>query len=490
MKLKILLTNLKNNMQLWTIKELYLALKDQLIQPITTLNLPTIDVVIDSRKVKENSIFVALKGAVNDGHNFIEEVLNQGASYAIAERIPENLNPDYIQNLILVKNCYEALNDLAKFSRFRTQAKIIAITGSVGKTSTKEMLRMAFESQGKTFANFGNLNNHIGLPLSLANLEADCKYAIFEMGMNHLNEIIHLSKIAQPHIAIITNVGPVHIEFFTNEQEIALAKSEIFAGVCPNGFAILNYDNIHYEFIKSQALKAGIRESHILKFSQNKNSDYQIKNISTTEDLNSKITIELSGAKQEIEVCINSLNPAISRNTVIAIACLDLIGNNLSAGAKALNAFSCAEGRGKVSNITHNNKKITIIDDTYNASILSMKSGIENCLNLAKNLNKKRIICALGDMLELGEKSQEIHQELLKFVQDKNFNHIILVGKQMHQAQNQIKLNNATTYLDSKTASESIENLVNDGDILYLKGSRGIKMEKFIEKLTLKTSAH
>lgn len=477
-------------MQLWNIKELYLALKDQLIQPITTLNLPTIDVVIDSRKVINNSIFVALKGAVNDGHNFIEEVLNQGASYAIAERIPENLNPNYIQNLILVKNSYEALNDLAKFSRFRTQAKIIAITGSVGKTSTKEMLRMVFTSQGKTFANFGNLNNHIGMPLSLANLEADCKFAIFEMGMNHLNEIIQLSKIAQPHIAIITNVGPVHIEFFTNEQEIALAKSEIFAGICSNGYAILNYDNIHFQFIKKQALQAGIKETNILKFSKNQSSDYKIKSINTTENLTSKINIEIEHSKTEVEVIINSLNPAISCNTVIAVACLDLIGNDLNSGIKALEAFSCAEGRGKILNITNNNKKITIIDDTYNASILSMKSGIENCLNLATNLNKKRIICALGDMLELGERSPEIHQELLKFVQSKNFHQVILVGNQMHEAQNIVKLNNASTYPDSKNASESIENLVNDGDILYLKGSRGIKMEKFIEKLTLKTSAH
>jgi len=477
-------------MQLWNIKELYLALKDQLIQPITTLNLATIDVVIDSRKVQKHSIFVALKGVVNDGHDFVNAVFDQGASYAIVERIPDNFNEKFIPNLILVKNSYEALNDLAKFSRFRTQAKIIAVTGSVGKTSTKEMLKIAFASQGKTFANFGNLNNHIGMPLSLANLEADCKFAIFEMGMNHLNEIIHLSKIAQPHIAIITTVGPVHIEFFTNEQEIALAKSEIFAGICPNGYAILNYDNIHFEFIKEQALKAGIKESHILKFSHNKPSDYQIKNISTTENLTSKTNIELANSKSEVSVIINSLNPAISCNSVIAVACLDLIGNDLNSGVKALEVFSCAEGRGKVSNITFNHKKITIIDDTYNASILSMKSGIENCLNLAKSLNKNHIICALGDMLELGEKSPEIHQELLKFVQSKNLHQVILVGKQMHEAQNIVKLNNATTYLDSKTASESIENIVNDGDILYLKGSRGIKMEKFIDKLNSKTSVN
>ncbi len=477
-------------MQLWSAKELSLALKDQLIQPFNDLKLPTTDVVIDSRKVQKNSIFIALKGSVNDGHNFVNDTINQGASYCIVEAIPKNLNPNFIKNLIIVKNSYEALNDLAKFSRFRTQAKIIAITGSVGKTSTKEMLKMAFESQGKTFANFGNLNNHIGLPLSLANLESDCKYAIFEMGMNHLNEIIHLSKIAQPHIAIITNVGPVHIEFFTNEQEIALAKSEIFAGICPNGYAILNYDNIHFEFIKKQAIMAGIKESHILKFSHNKNSDYKIKNIQPNSNLNSEITIELKDSNTEINFSIKSLNPAISSNTVITIACLDLIGNDLFAGIKGLEEFSCAQGRGKISNIIYNNKKITIIDDTYNASILSMKSGIENCFNLAKTLNKNRIICALGDMLELGEKSEEIHQELLKFVQSKNIDKVILVGKQMHEAQNQVKLNNATTYPDSKTASESIENLVNDGDIIYLKGSRGIKMENFIEKLTLKNSAH
>ena len=235
-------------MILWTTKEIAEALLDELKNSINNSeNLSIENVFIDSRKKVHAGLFIALKGENTDGHKYLSQAFENGANFAIVEEVPEEVkNSNFTSRLILVKNTYKALDKLAEFSRKRTKAKIIALTGSVGKTGTKEMLKLAFSTQGKTFANSGNLNNHIGLPLSLSNLEADCEYAIFEMGMNHLNEITHLSKIARPHVAIITNVGPVHIEFFKNEQEIALAKSEIFAGLEENGVAILNADNIHF----------------------------------------------------------------------------------------------------------------------------------------------------------------------------------------------------------------------------------------------------
>jgi UDP-N-acetylmuramoyl-tripeptide--D-alanyl-D-alanine ligase len=172
------------------------------------------------------------------------------------------------------------------------------------------------------------------------------------------------------------------------------------------------------------------------------------------------------------------------------VACLDLIGKDLNSGLAILKNFSSSEGRGKVSDIIVNGKKITMIDDTYNASILSMKAGLQNCEKLKNILHKNRMICALGDMLELGEKSLEIHREVLDFVKEKNFDQIILVGKQMNAVNQDVKLKNSKNYLDSTLASLEFSEILNDGDIIYLKGSRGMKMEKIIEKLTLKTSAH
>ena len=180
----------------------------------------------------------------------------------IGEFLTEN-GDAFFTKFILVKNTFSALYKLAQYSRNRSEAKIIAITGSVGKTGTKEMLKSAFLSQGKTFATQGNLNNHIGAPLSLCNFSADYEYGIFEIGMNHLGEIEPLSKLVKPDLAVITNVGPVHIEFFKDEQEIALAKSEIFSGLKNNGIALINADNQHFDFIKERAKSCKIKEENI-----------------------------------------------------------------------------------------------------------------------------------------------------------------------------------------------------------------------------------
>lgn len=478
-------------MALWTTKEITEALGNELKNSINNSeNLLIENVFIDSRKQVYAGLFIALKGENTDGHKYLAQAFENGANFAIVEQISDEIkNSDFVSRLILVKSSYKALDKLAEFSRKRTKAKIVALTGSVGKTDTKEILKLAFSTQGKTFANSGNLNNHIGLPLSLSNLEADCEYAIFEMGMNHLNEIIHLTKIARPHVAIITNVGPVHIEFFKNEQEIALAKSEIFAGLEENGIAILNADNTHFEFLKKQAESYKIKGLNLISFSNKNNSDYKINEITITDSSLTKIDTTIKNSKK-ISYAIGCANQAVIFNSIIAVACLDLIGKDLNLGLAILKNFSSSEGRGKVSDIIVNGKKITIIDDTYNASILSMKAGLQNCEKLKNILHKKRMICALGDMLELGEKSLEIHCEVLDFVKEKNFDKIILVGEQMHLANQDKKLKNSINYLDSTLASVEFVEILNDGDIVYLKGSRGIKMEKIIEKLTLKNSAH
>lgn len=478
-------------MTLWNYDSLQQALKDTL-QDIGSIakdkSLSVDQVVIDSRKPCPNSLFVALKGENTDGHNFLNQAQESGAKIAIVSHLPENFNnPDL--HLILVKDTLEALHKLANFSRQRTKAKIIAITGSVGKTGTKEMLRCVFSSQGQTYANTGNFNNHIGLPLSLANMPVNCEYGIFEMGMNHLGEIEPLSKLTKPHLAIITNVGPVHIEFFKDEQEIALAKSEIFSGLVANGFALINRDNPHFEYLANRAKINNIKDENLLNFGTSHRSHYQITNQEIKGVNNSQVAVKLKN-NQTISYQVSCTNQAVVVNSAIAVVALDLFAKNFTNGIEAIKNYSSTDGRGKISEIQIADKNIVIIDDTYNASVLSMKAGIEHASNLKKILNKKRVICALGDMLELGEKSLELHHKVIAYLKEFNIDLAILVGGQMTNASSEIKIENFQTFANSNEAGLNTFNLLEDGDILYLKGSRGTKMEKIIEKLTNKTSAH
>jgi len=473
-------------MPLWTKDELLQALSGELLQHNLQSDLTIDEVVIDSRKAKKNSLFIAIKGERNDGHNFLEEVARNGCTAAITDK-PTADNHQQLKT-ILVKNTFVALYKLAEFSRNRSQAKIIAITGSVGKTGTKEMLKLVFETQGKTFATSGNLNNHIGLPLSLCNFSADCKFGIFEMGMNHLGEIEPLSRLTRPHLALITNVGPVHIEFFKNEQEIALAKSEIFSGLVENGFALLNQDNPHFEFLKKRAQYSEIKDQNLITFGEKNPSNYQIIHFSTNSPNASVAEAKLkNGLKIYYE--ISTSNPTTIFNSIIAIACLDLLGSDLSKGLTALKNIKTYDGRGDIKEIKIGKKNIVVIDDSYNASVPSMKAGLDHTINLRNILGKKRVVAALGDMRELGEKSVELHEEVTNHLAHLQFDYAVLVGENMIKAAATLPKNSYRTFPDSTAAALEIQDLLDDGDILYVKGSRGTKMEKIIENLTKENSA-
>jgi len=475
-------------MTLWTKTELLEALKNELLEHNLSDNLEINAVVIDGRKAVKNSLFVALKGEINDAHDFLHQAEETGCdTFLIHEKnsLMKVKNP----NFLLVKNTFEALYKLAEFARKRSAAKIIGVTGSVGKTGTKEMLKLIFDTQGKTFATEGNLNNHIGVPLSLCNFARDCQFGIFEMGMNHLNEINPLTKLTRPHLALITNVGPVHIEFFKNEEEIALAKSEIFSGILEDGFALINHDNVHFEFLKKQAQSYKIKEQNIITFGEKKSSNYQIINFKNISPSTSTVEAKLKN-EQKIYYEIATSHPATIFNSIIAIACLDLLGNNLSAGLLVLKNLKTYDGRGKAIEIKIDEKNITIIDDSYNASVPSMLAGLEHATNLKKTLGKKRVVAALGDMRELGEKSVELHEEVTNYLAQLHIDFAVLVGENITLAAKNLPKNSYKTFPDSSAAALEIKDFLQDGDILYVKGSRGTRMEKIIENLTNQKSAH
>lgn len=479
-------------MSLWNKKELLESLKSQIIKyNFTSIEIENISkVTIDSRKTDKNSLFIALKGENQDGNSFLTQIINNGCNIAIISdaTIYENHQNNQIK-LILVKDGFISLNLLAQYSRSRSRALIIGITGSVGKTTSKEMLKLALNQYKKAFANEGNLNNHIGMPLSLANLDSSYEIAIFEMGMNHFGEISSLSNIAKPHIAIITNIGTAHLEFFKNQQEIALAKSEIFdhlanfKGQMPQ--IILNGDSEFYQFLKEIAIKKYAQDVKISSYGINNNNDYSIIKIDDEKINEVKIiaTTSKNNLNQLCEYQLNTNNQAIIYNSLIALAVIDNIGLEPKIGLAKLLEFKLTAGRGLLSEILIDDKNITIIDDSYNSSLASIDAGLSNASKIKKSLHKKRLIAIIGDMLELGEKSTELHLQAMELISQHNVDLAILVGKETNNASRYLKNVKYLNFYNSIDASQAILQYIENEDIIYIKGSRGIKLEEIVKKL-------
>lgn len=458
------------------------ALKDVLLQHNLSSSINVDEIVIDSRKAQVNKAFFALKGENNDGHNFVEQAFSIGCEVAI-------INDSHLfekiknHNLILVKDSFLALNLLAQYARARTKSKVIGITGSVGKTGVKEILKIAFSSQRKTYATTGNLNNHFGLPLTLCNIPIDCEIIILEMGMNHLGEIEHLAKLAKPDIAVITTIAPAHIGNFSNEEEIALAKSEIFLGLNQQGFALINRDNKYYDFLKKRAILANIKKENILFFGQNNQSNYRLLNLETLS-FNQSLVEAKTKNDTIISYKISTTHQATINNSLIAVACLDLFDIDLQKSLDSMKNLNSGKGRGQIIELNIDNKKITLIDDSYNANVASMKAGLHYLSESKKILNKKRTVAILGDMFELGAQSDQLHLETLDFLNEYKIDFVLLAGEAMSKNVS-ILTNNYKIYKNSDDLALEIKNFLQDGDIVLLKGSRGMKMEKIIEKLMI-----
>ncbi len=468
-------------MALWQISEIKLALKDQLIS-IGKLDKSIDQVVIDSRSKTTNGLFVAFNGKNNDGHNFLNQAFENGCILAIVDKIPAEFAND--ERLILVQNSLQALEKLAIFSRNRSKAKIIAITGSVGKTSVKEMLKNVFTAAGKTFATSGNLNNNFGLPLSLCNMAGDTEFAIFELGMNHSGEIEALSKITKPHIAIITTVSNAHIGNFKNEEEIALAKSEIFSGLVEGGFALINADNEHFDFIRNQAISKKIPINNIINFGSKKISDIRLLAVEKAEDFKSQVTVFSAKTKQQIVYLINTISQTTIFNSLIAVACLEITGKDFNVGLESLKNLTTLQGRGNLIKVEKDGIKFTVVDDTYNANVASMEAGLRFLVDLKGYQVGSRAIAFIGDMLELGKFSPEAHNAIAGYISSSNIDKVLLVGDFMGELVAKIKPEKLIAHFqNSSLAAQQLEFKPQNGDIIFIKGSRGMKMEKLVEKL-------
>lgn len=433
---------------------------------------------IDTRSLQKGDLFLALKGDSLDGHAYVEAAFKAGASAAIVEKGFQPKDPSW--PLIYVDNTMTALEDLGKASRARSKAKIIGVTGSAGKTGTKEMLAIGFGACGKTHASKKSFNNHWGVPLSLASMPRDTEYGIFEMGMNHAGELTALSAQVKPDIVIITTIEPAHIEHFKTLEAIADAKSEIFTGMNKQGVAILNIDNPHYARLKAAADKNGI--DNVMTFGEDEDADSRMTDCNLHAD-SSKVSAEILGEK--IRYKLNIPGKHIAMNSLSALSAIKAAGADLNLAVEAIKNSEPVVGRGNRISITliEGQPPITIIDESYNANPGSMLAAFK-VFEMAEPAPGGRRIAILGDMLELGPTGPTMHANLANPLLHAKADLLFCCGPQMDALFQQLpepwRGGHAN---DSKALIPLIAEAVKPGDVLLIKGSAGSKMAYIVEAL-------
>ncbi len=416
----------------------------------------------DSRKCKSGSLYIPIKGENNDGHDYIDSAYKNGANATFTEY---NKNYD-IDNVILVEDCLKALGLLAKYVREKSQAIVIGVTGSVGKTSTKDMIYSVVKTKYKALKTDGNYNNHIGLPLTILKYQ-DEEVMVIEMGMNHLKEIDYLTNIAKPNIAVITNVGTAHIGELGSRENILKAKMEIVNGLKPNGLLIINKDNDMLSKVtpSSFSLKSiGIDcESDLKAF------DVELKSDSST--------FKINYLDKTYCVCVPVPGKHFVYNALIAL----MVGLSLNIDIKmcieGIKNFELTKNRADIIKLKDG---ITVQDGTYNANLDSMKSAIDI---LSTSLNRK--IAVLGDMLELGSFDKELHEEVGKYLVKKNIDIVLAVGKSSKFLINEVrkKSDQAFLFKNNEELFNYLHKILLPNDAILVKASHGMHLEQIVQRL-------
>lgn len=355
---------------------------------------------IDSRTIVSGDLFVALKGPAFDGHGFVVKALEAGAAGALVHQIAANIPASLHHKLILVKDTFIGLNDLARAARARTAARFVAVTGSVGKTGTKDMLHVALADQGATHATIGNLNNHWGVPLTLARMPRDARFAVIEIGMNHAGEIAPLSRLARPDAAIVTAVEPAHLEFFASVADIAAEKASIAAGLGPSGTVVLPADNAEIDTLRRVAGECGARQ--VVTFGTHDDANIRLVDAALSV-AGTQVVAEIEGARVRYDLGIAGRHVAF--NSLAAIAAARAIDADLPKFLTALARIVPTPGRGDRHIVQVAGGSLAVIDESYNASPASIRALAEAMAGVPR-ASPSRLILVLGDMLELGRESR------------------------------------------------------------------------------------
>jgi len=432
---------------------------------------------MDSRTVQPGEIFIAISGKVFNGHNFVEKALEDGAAAAI---VKEGFELETDRPLVYVKDIDKALEDLGRYSRNRTKAKIIAVTGSAGKTGTKELLSIALGASGKAYASKKSFNNAIGVPFSLANMPLDTEYGIFEIGMNHKGEIEKLVADVRPHLAIITTVEPVHIEFFENEEGIADAKAEIFSAIEGDAIAVLNLDNPHFQRLKEKAIAQGVKT--IYSFGEDEDADCRMKDCSLGGDY-VKVTANVMGYNAKYRVNIPGKH--IAQNSLSVLTTVKALGADLDKAIKALKKSEPVVGRGSRTKIKikKGEPDILVIDESYNANPSSMRAAF-NVFEMVEPEKGGRRIAVLGDMLELGKDGVQMHIDLANPLLKAKTDLVFCCGPLMEAMFNVLPdAWHGGWSNNSQDLAKMLAKEVKPGDVILVKGSAGSKMSYVIQAL-------
>ena len=424
-------------------------------------------VSIDTRTLAEGDLFVALKGDNSDGHDYVRKAFEAGAAAAaIDEAHAQALagaGPLYVAKDTLI-----ALEGLGRAARARSKARIVAVTGSVGKTTTKELLRCALASAGETHASAASYNNHWGVPLTLARMPESARFGVFEIGMNHAGEITPLVAMAQPHIAIITRIAPVHLEHFASVEAIADAKAEIFSGLQRGGVAILNRDDAQFERLRDAAGAAGVR--FVLSFGESAEADATLLSC----DVDGETTrVQARVLGQDLTYTIGAPGRHIAMNSLAVLMASRAAGLDLQAAARALAGFRPPAGRGQRETLQAADGPFTIIDESYNANPASMRAA----LDLLGAADGKRRIAVLGDMLELGPQARALHAAIAEDVERNQIDLVYTAGPLMQALSEAIPAERRGAHAANAAALEPIVlDALRAGDVVMIKGSNGSRM--------------
>lgn len=430
-------------------------------------------VSIDTRTLAAGDLFVALKGDARDGHEFVSNALERGAAAAMVSRT-ETAWPK--EKLLIVADTLEGLRGLGAASRARSKAKIAAVTGSAGKTSTKETLKLALAQQGETHASAASYNNHWGVPLSLARMPRAAKFAVFEIGMNHPGEITPLVKLVRPHAAIVTTVEAVHLEYFKSVEEIADAKSEIFLGLEPGGVAVINRDNPHYQRMRGAAERAGV--NFVWTFGEHAQADARLIE-ARLDATGSQVKAAILGETYNYRFGAPGRHFALNSLGILLVA--KALGADVRRSAQSFAQAGALKGRGERVAIRTPRGTFTLIDESYNANPASMAAAIAVLGGAEKG---SRRIAVLGDMLELGAQAREFHAGLVPLLRKAGVDLVFACGPLMAGLWAALPDAMRGAYGES---SADIAPLVaaeaKAGDTVMVKGSFGSRMSAVVEAL-------
>lgn len=429
-----------------------------------------VNVSTDSRTIQKGDLFIAIKGLTFDGHDFVKDVMDKGAEVVIVEKLLPDI-PAIRQ--IVVENSKIAFAELGRYNREQFKGKVICLTGSAGKTTTKEEIKFILSRFAPTYATSGNFNNDIGVPKTLCDLDLNAEYAIIEVGMSSKGEISYLMPYIEPDIALVTNVYPMHIEFFKNIEGIAEAKAEIFEGLNKTGVAVINKDSQCFEILESEALK---HTKNLITYGE--------ENILSMEEEGLSTRVKVKIADKEVDFVIPMIGKHYVYNALAALIIANECGVDIIKAAEYLKFFEAIEGRGKAYSLKlSQGGKYTLIDDSYSGQPEAMKFAIEN---LDKMKSNGRKIAVLGKMAELGCLSQQKHIEIGQVLAKTNIDIVIGVCPEAKDILEQLDNKFEKHYYENIEGLDEflLNKLLQNNDIVLIKGARySSKLYKLTELL-------